>query len=95
MSPADRDRIEELLQDPSLSCRAISRATGYSDWTVRKIARDLDGDPRPMKRRRSHAAREPAEDASPLTAWLVFGGVLVGIVFAIWLGAKWIPPSEL
>jgi len=34
MIPADHARIAELLGDPSLSCRAIARETGYSDWTI-------------------------------------------------------------
>ena len=56
MTPADRERIVEmLLEDPPPSYRAVSRASGYSDWTIRKIARDLDGDSRPMKERRSRS----------------------------------------
>jgi hypothetical protein len=83
MTPADRERIERLLQDPTRSCRAISRDTGSSDWTIRKIARELDGDPRPMKRRRSSSAPEPPPDASSLTAWIVFGSVILGLAFTI------------
>ncbi len=50
MKAADGQRIEQLLDDASFSCRAIARETGYSDWTIRKIARELDGDSRPMRR---------------------------------------------
>lgn len=47
--PADRERIGELLQDESLSYREIAREAGCGDWTVRRIARDLDGGETPMK----------------------------------------------
>ena len=95
MNAADRERIVEmLLEDPPPSCRAVSRATGYSDWTIRKIARELDGDPRPMKRRRSRSEEPPPEEVSPLIGWLVFGGVIGCFALAIWAGARWMPPPE-
>jgi hypothetical protein len=94
VTPADRDRIVEmLLKDPPPACRAVSRATGYSDWTIRKIFRELEGDPRPMKQRRSRS-QEPAEEASPLTSWLVLGCVIVFLALMIWAGARWTPPPE-
>jgi hypothetical protein len=94
MTPGDRDRIAEmLLQDPPASCRAVSRATGYSDWTIRKIARELDGDPRPMKQRRSQA-QESTEEVSALTSWLVFGGIVAGFALVIWAGVRWAPRLE-
>lgn len=95
MKPADRDEIEELLQDPSLSCRAISRATGYSDWTIRKIARELDGDLRPMKQRRSQIEEPAIEEASEVSGWLVFGIIAAGLVLVICASARWTPPPEL
>lgn len=94
MIPADRARIAELLGDPSLSCRAIARETGYSDWTIRKIARELDGDPRPMRQRRSHSDEGPPEELSPVVGWLVFGSIVAVIALAIWSGARWAPPPE-
>lgn len=94
MTPAERARIEQaLLQDPPPSCRAVSRATGYSDWTIRRIARELDGDPRPM-RQRSARSPEPAEEVSTLTSWLVFGGVIAFLALAIWAGVRWSPPLD-
>ena len=93
MTPADRARIEELLQDPSLSCRAIARETGYSDWTIRKIARELDGNPRPMKRHRSRP-QESTEEVSAVTSWLVFGGVVALFALAIWARVRWGPLAE-
>lgn len=92
VTPDDRNHIVEmLLEDPPPSCRSVSRATGYSDWTIRKIARELDGDPRPMKQR---ASREPSvEEGSPLTGWLVFGGIIGCLGLAIWAGSRWTPPD--
>jgi hypothetical protein len=93
--PADRDRIVEmLLEDPPPSCRAVSRATGHSDWTIRKIARELDGDSRPMRQRRSHSYEAPPEELSPIVGWLVFGSIVAVIALAIWSGARWAPPPE-
>ena len=94
MNPVDRDRIVDmLLEDPPPSCRAVARETGFSDWTVRKIARELDGDPRPMKQRRS-PSQEPAEEVSALTGWLVFGGVIAFCALAIWAGVRGAPLPE-
>lgn len=90
MTPADRDRIEQLLQDPSLSCRAIARETGFSDWTIRKIARQLDGDPRPM---RSHTSVN-AEDGSAVAGWLAIGGVAAFFALLIWASSRWTPPQS-
>jgi hypothetical protein len=92
--PTDRARIVELLGDPSLSCRAIARETGYSDWTIRKIGRELDGDPRPMRQRRLHSDEVPPEELSPIVGWLVFGSIVAVIALAIWSGARWAPPPE-
>ena len=94
MMPADRARIAALLSDPSLSRRAIARETGYSDWTIRKIARELDGDPRPMRQRRSYSDEPPPEEVSPIVGWLVFGGIVAVIALAISTGSRWTPPPE-
>jgi hypothetical protein len=93
VSPADRRWIEQLLADPARSCRAISRETGYSDWTIRKIARELDGDTRPMRQQRS-PSDESTEEVSALTSWLVFGGFIACIALLIWAGARWNRPPE-
>lgn len=93
MNGADRERIVEmLLEDPPPSCRAVSRATGYSDWTIRKIARELDGDPRPMRQRRSQ--EPPAEETSPLIGWLIFGGFVAVLALAVWGGTRCAPPLD-
>lgn len=92
MNAADRERIVDmLLEEPPPSCRAVSRATGYSDWTVRKIARELDGDTRPMRQPRSRS-QEPADEVSALGAWLLFGGTVAVIALSIWAGVRSAPP---
>lgn len=95
MKSGDRARIEQFLEDPSLSCRAIARETGYSDWTIRRIARELDGDSRPMRQRRSPSDQIPPDEISPVTSWFVFGGIVAATVLAIWAGVRWAPPPDL
>ena len=96
MTPTDRDRIEEMLHDPSLSCRAIARATGYSDWTIRKIARELAGDATPMRqtRRRSEGAAEDFTSVSSTCSWAGFGVFLGVLAVAIWAAVRWTPPLD-
>jgi hypothetical protein len=94
LKPADREWIEELLADPSRSYRSISRETGYSDWTIRRVQRELDGDTRPMKQPR-YWPEEPGDDASPLISWLVFGGFAILLTLAIWARTRWAPPPDL
>lgn len=89
----DRERIADLLEDETRSFRSISRELGVSDWLVRKTARELYGDPRPMKRRPSQSDGTP-EEVSALTCWLVVGGVVGFLALAIWAGARWTPPFE-
>ncbi len=91
---ADRARIEELLQDPSLSFRAISRATGISDWSVRRLARLQSGDARPMRKRRAGSHDLPSKDPSPPVGWLVFGGFVAALGLAVWAGVHWAPPLD-
>jgi hypothetical protein len=91
MSGVGRARIADLLGDETLSYRAIGRMTGASDWTVRRIARELDGDGRPMKSRYAAEDYVPG-DAPPLTAWLVFGGFVAVAALAIWACVRWAQP---
>jgi hypothetical protein len=92
----DRDDVARLLDDdPDRSYRSISRELGISDWLVRKIARELGGDQRPMRQRRPPLDEVSSEDTSPVTGWLVFGGVAIGVAFLIWIGSRGIPPPEL
>jgi hypothetical protein len=90
----DRERIAELLEDETRSFRSIGRELHVSDWLVRKTARELYGDPRPMKQRRSRSGEPPPEEISPLIGWLVFGGVIGCFALAVWAGARWMPPPE-
>ena len=89
----DRERIAELLEDESRSFRSISRELGVSDWLVRKMARELYNDPRPMRQQRSRSHEPPAEESS-LAGWVVFGILVAGLAVAIWAGARWAPPEQ-
>ena len=86
MTPAERARIEELLQDPSLSFRAIARATGYSDHTIRRVSRQVTNDPRPMRQRLS---RSNDDAGSTITGWLVLGGLVLGVYPTLALAMKY------
>lgn len=93
-APVERTLVESLLDDGSLSYREIARQAGCSDWTVRRIARDLAGDPTPMKRRRPASDSEDEEQAGP-AGW----GVLVGLAAffggLIWLATRRAPPPQI
>jgi hypothetical protein len=91
VSAADRERIAELLEDETRSFRSIGRELGLSDWTIRKIARELDGDPRPMRQRRQRSQEVPTEETSPLIGWLILGGIVFGVAVVIWAGARSAP----
>ncbi|HET6274548.1 MAG TPA: hypothetical protein VFE16_01255 [Candidatus Cybelea sp.] len=94
MTPADRELIGELLQDPERSYRSIARETGYSDWTIRKIARELDGDPRPLKRERSPPPDQNG-DESAIAGWIGLAAFVAIIGLTIWVGLRGIPPPEM
>jgi transposase-like protein len=94
VSPDERDRIAELLQDPGLSYRAIGRELGLSDWTIRRVARELDGDPTPMRSPRSRSQEPQTEGAATLTSWLVIGGIVAVFVLAILAGTRRSPPES-
>lgn len=88
----DRDLVEELLEDESLSLREIARRAGCSDWTVRRIARELCGDPRPMKS--AYAKINGGERPPQILGWigLALTATVVGLV--IWAGLRGLPPTE-
>jgi hypothetical protein len=90
---ADADRIRELLADETLSFRAIAREVGCSDWTVRRIAREIDGDLRPMKRGDSEAPDEACE-GSETAVWIGLAATLALAGLAIWFGLRGMPPPE-
>ena len=88
MTP-DRQRIIERLQTSDEPYRAIARDLGVSDWLVRKIARELDGDERPMRSQPSPPPSNPGSSAG----WIVAAGVGV-FVLLMWFGARWMPPES-
>lgn len=94
MKSIDRALVEELLGDESLSYREVARRVGCSDWAVRKAARQLDGDPRPMKQRCSPSDEPSGNEVSPLVSWLVFGAALSFFASATWVSVRWMPPLE-
>jgi hypothetical protein len=94
VTAAERARIVEGLQDETRSYRSLSHELGVSDWLIRKVARQVYADPRPMKRRRSRSAEIPAEEVSAATSWLVVVGILAAVVLLIWAGVRWAPPLE-
>ena len=97
MTPDDLASIERfLIKDPTRSCRSIARETGYSDWTIRKIARRIRGDDRPMRQPRSpiYEAAYESPDVSPVVAWLGFGVFLAVLALAIWAGLRYLPPVD-
>lgn len=90
MNPADRERVAELLEDETRSFRSIGRELGLSDWFVRKVARELDGDPRPMRRPRS-SAPETDDGGSAIALWTA-GAIAVGLIaVAIYVRMRWGP----
>lgn len=84
-SPVDRQLVQRLLQDESLSFREIARRANCSDWSVRSIARDLDGD-----HSRDTAPTEPLT----LSGCAVGIGVAILVFGGLWLVAKRPPPSS-
>lgn len=93
MNTADRQRIAELLRDESRSFRSIAREIGISDWTVRRVARELDGDPRPMK----SSAREIPDydrDGSEAGGWIGLAMFVGFIALVVWFALRGLPPPE-
>lgn len=80
MTPEDRAQIEELLKDETHSYREIARQTGYSDFTIRAVARKLMGNDRPLKSTRR--SRDVTNGGS-ISGWVLLAGV-IGIIGAIW-----------
>lgn len=94
MTPDERSWIEELLAEiPPPSCRAVSRTTGKSDWTIRRVKRELDGDARPMRQPRSQREEPSADETSQLVGWIVFVAIILGVGLLIWVAARSAPMS--
>ena len=104
MSPADRARIAELLQDESLSFREIARRCGYSDHTVRRIWREITHDPRPIRNTRSNQQRERAEpffaqpldseELPPAAGWVIYGAGAILLTLMVWAYLRQTPPES-
>ena len=79
----DRDLVERLLQDPSLSYRQIARRANCSDWSVRSIAQQLDG-----------SSHDDSIESRPLTLRErgILGGVIAAMLGGIWWLARRMPP---
>lgn len=91
--PVDRDLIEQLLENDSLSFREIGRRAGCSDWTVRRIWRDLADDSRPMKL--PPRPRDDSADSLGLAGWGVLAGIVGLFIGAFWFFARGTPPPEI
>jgi hypothetical protein len=93
MSRVDRERIADLLADETLSYRAIARMTGASDWSVRRIQRELAHGDRPMGQQYAGRDDESAEVSRALS-WAVFGGSIGLLGLMIWAAVRFSPPPE-
>lgn len=89
----DHDLVEELLKDKTLSLREIGRRARCSDWTVRRIARELNGDYRPMKSAYAHGAGD-GEPRSEIFGWIGLAGTVAVVGLMIWAGLRALPPTE-
>jgi hypothetical protein len=89
VTSADADRIRDLLADETLSFRAVAREVGCSDWTVRRIAREFDGDPRPMKR----GSRVPQSEGSEIGAWVRLALFVGLLALGLWFSCRGTPPE--
>ncbi len=91
--PVDRRHIEQLLQDSRLSFRAIAREVGCSDWTVRRIARELEDDPRPMKGEWCEPPGD-ASEGSEIAGWIGLAAFVGFIALTFWFAWRNMPPPQ-
>jgi hypothetical protein len=91
-TPVDRDLVERLLSDGTLSFREIARLAGCSDWSVRAIARDLAGDSRPMKRDR-YEQHDNCEDPVGAGGWAIVAAIAAALIGGLWLFLRRPPPT--
>ena len=91
----DYEFVERLLNDESLSFNQIADIAGCSSWSVRKFARELAGDSRPMKSGYTPVSQSHYEVAQPQdgSCWVI-GAIIVAVVGAIWFGVRYTPPPE-
>jgi hypothetical protein len=82
----DRDLVEQLLQDPSLSYREVARLAGCSDYSVRSIARKINRSDQAMTEppaARSMRRATESEDKQPEGVSLLLVGGCVVLFFVI------------
>ncbi len=86
----DYELVERLLGDESLSFNQIADLAGCSSWSVRKFARELAGDTRPMKGGAQTAPRRdvPASEPLGVVGWLVIGAVAIAFTVLCIIGAR-------
>lgn len=89
----DHNLVEELLQDETLSLREIARRADCSDWTVRRIARELDGDYRPIKSGDAQSADDP-ESLPGVFGWIGLAVTVTVVGLMVWAGLRGLPPTE-
>ena len=82
----DRNLVEQLLQDESLSYREIARQAQCSDWSVRSIAQQLDADD---QRSIDHLQRDPLT----LIEWGIVAAFALLFFGGYWWILGWLPPS--
>lgn len=83
----DRELVERLLQDESLSYREIARRADCSDFSVRAISRELGA---------SYSGDSTNVESEPFTAgdWWICISIMAAIFGGIWLAARYFPPSD-
>jgi hypothetical protein len=82
-SSVDRELVMRLLRDESLSFREIARRANCSDWSVRSIVREIDGDD-------SFLETDPPALAQWVIGAVIFVVLMGAVCYALWR----IPPSD-
>jgi hypothetical protein len=80
----NRALVKELLDDPDLSYREISRRANCSDYSVRSIAREY------------LARNDAAGSGEPLTPrdWCIFTGIAIVFFGGMWFLGRRLPPMD-
>lgn len=91
--PVNRRLVEQLLEDETLSYNEVAERAACSSWSVRKIARELAGDERPMKRSRREREAAPNESLG-FTGWAILAGIGGFLIGAFWLFGRGMPPPD-
>ena len=86
----DRELVQRLLKDGSLSYREIARQASCSDWSVRAIAREGVGDSRPMK----GAASAASPESAAASGWIVLVAIVAFVGLTIWISLPRDNPTD-